>query len=172
LFAQKDSKCSGYPQNALATQLEVVAGLLGAGVPTQVFYTQMGGFDDHAGEESHHGVTLGDFSSAVGAFMRDLGQRGLQDKVTLLAFSEFGRRVKENGSMGTDHGEAGPVFIVGSNVKGGMYGQFPSLQQPHQGDLGYTVDYRSVYATVVQHVLQVNPKDVLGASFETIPCFV
>jgi uncharacterized protein (DUF1501 family) len=172
LYAGKLKPSSGYPENPLASQLEVVAGLLGAGVPTKVFYTQMGGFDDHAGEESHHGTTLGDFSSAVGAFMRDIKKRGLQDKVTILAFSEFGRRVKENGSMGTDHGEAGPVFLVGANVKGGMYGQYPSLQKTHQGDLSYTVDFRSVYATALEHVLQVNPKDVLGASFETLPVFV
>jgi len=170
-YAGKMNPSSGYPQNSLGGQLEVVAGLLGAGVPTKVFYTQMGGFDDHASEESHHGTTLGDFSSAVGAFMRDLTKRGLQDKVTVLAFSEFGRRVKENGSMGTDHGEAGPVFLLGSRVKGGMYGEFPSLQQTHNGDLGYTVDFRSVYATALQNVLQVNPKDALGATFETIPCF-
>ncbi|MCL6601005.1 MAG: DUF1501 domain-containing protein [Alicyclobacillus macrosporangiidus] len=170
-YAGKMKTASGYPATALGAQLQVVAELIGAGVPTQVFYTQMGGFDDHAGEESHHGTTLGDFSASVGAFIRDLENRGLADRATVLAFSEFGRRIRENGSGGTDHGEAGPVFLVGHRVKGGLYGESPTIRHTHDGDLAYAVDFRSVYATVLEAVLQVPAKDVLGANYERIACF-
>ncbi|MCL6593720.1 MAG: DUF1501 domain-containing protein, partial [Alicyclobacillus sp.] len=170
-FSGKIKTATGYPQTPLAAQLQVVAELLGAGVPTRVFYTQMGGFDDHAAEESHHGTTLGAFSASVGAFLRDLSQRGLAQRVTVLAFSEFGRRIKENGSGGTDHGEAGPVFLVGPRVKGGFYGEAPNPNHTHNGDLAYAVDFRSVYATVLESVLHTPAKDVLGGTYETLPCF-
>ncbi|MCL6636617.1 MAG: DUF1501 domain-containing protein [Alicyclobacillus sp.] len=171
-FSGKIKPSSGYPQTALGAQLQVVAELMGAGVPTRVFYTQMGGFDDHAAEESHHGATLGAFSASVGAFLRDVQQRRLADRVTLLAFSEFGRRIKENGSGGTDHGEAGPVFLIGPRVKGGLYGEAPTPRHTHNGDLAYAVDFRTVYATVLEGVLHTPAKEVLGASFETLPCLV
>ena len=108
-------------------------------------------------------------SQSVGAFMSDLRKQNLLDRVAILSFSEFGRRVKENGSRGTDHGVAGPMFLFGSKIRGGLHGEHPSLTELDKGDLVMTTDFRSVYATLLDHWLGVSSKEVLGEEFERLP---
>lgn len=158
-----------YPKTTIAKDLKVAAQLLAGGSGTRVFYTQLGGFDDHADEKEQHAKLLQELDEAVTAFYSDLEEQGLASKVVTLAFSEFGRRVKENGSGGTDHGTAGPVFVMGGGVKGGMYGVYPSLERlDAHGDLKHEVDFRSVYYTLVDRWLQGDAKSTLGKSYETL----
>ncbi len=114
---------------------------------------------------------LREFSDALKAFLHDLQASGLDERVVVLAFSEFGRRVKENDSQGTDHGTAGPVFLAGRGVQGGMLGDRADLSQLEDGDLKVQVDFRQVYATILDKWLNVPSRDVLGSSFDTLPIF-
>ncbi len=150
----------------LSAQLQLVARLIRAGATTTVYQVSLGGFDSHAAEKATHARLLAQLDDAVSGFFSALdGAAGLRP-VTLLAYSEFGRRVAENASGGTDHGTAAPVFVVGSSVKGGrFFGAQPSLSDLDQGDLKYTTDFRSVYATVLAHVLGAEPQPVLGGRF-------
>ncbi|MBL0386395.1 DUF1501 domain-containing protein [Tumebacillus sp. ITR2] len=160
---------SGYPAgSAFGNHLELIAQFIGAGLPTRTYFTMLDGFDDHSNEKDEHALALKEFDNALGAFYDDLVKRGVANRVTVLVYSEFGRRVKENASNGTDHGTAGPVFVLGQGVKGGLYGQMPSLTQLDSGDLKYTVDFRSVYSTLLDKWLNAPSKDVLGSSFETL----
>lgn len=160
-----------YPKTGFAQNLSMVAQILAGGAPTRVFYTNLGGFDDHANEKAQHARLLTVFGDAIEAFMRDLEAHGLADRVTVVAFSEFGRRVKENASGGTDHGAAGPVFVLGKNVRGGLHGDHPSLARLVQGDLRYNIDFRSVYATVLDDWLGAPPAEVLGGTWERVGLF-
>ena len=108
-------------------------------------------------------------SDAISAFVRDLGAKGLSDKIAVMCFSEFGRRVTENASRGTDHGAAAPMFVVGGKVKGGIHGSYPSLTDLDDGDLKYTTDFRRVYATLLENWLNCKSCDVLHNTFETLP---
>lgn len=157
-----------YPNSAFARDLQLVAKLLAGGSGTRVFYVQLGGFDDHEKEKEQHAKLLKDLDDGVGAFYADLEQQGLADKVVSVAFSEFGRRVKENGSGGTDHGTAAPVLVWGGRVKGGLYGEYPSLTKLDNGDLYYSVDFRSVYGTLLDQWLDGDSKEVLGGNFEKL----
>lgn len=157
-----------YPNSAFARDLQLVAKLLAGGSRTRVFYVQLGGFDDHEKEKEQHAKLLKDLDDGVGAFYADLEQQGLADKVVSVAFSEFGRRVKENGSGGTDHGTAAPVLVWGGRVKGGLYGEYPSLTKLDNGDLYYSVDFRSVYGTLLDQWLGGDSKEVLGGNFEKL----
>ncbi|MVO99009.1 DUF1501 domain-containing protein [Paenibacillus lutrae] len=157
-----------YPDTAFARELQLAVRLLASGSDTRVFYTQVGPFDDHAHEKANHGKMLRTVDAALGAFYRDLEAHGLQDKVMTMAFSEFGRRVKENGSGGTDHGTAGPVFLLGGSVSGGLYGAYPSLTKLIKGDLESQVDFRSIYYTIVEDWLQGDAKSTLGRTYEKL----
>lgn len=160
-----------YPKSHLAQDLKSVAEMASTGLATQIYYVTTGGFDEHEGEEQadHHGKLMGDFSDSLKAFFDDLAQRGLDDQVLVLAWSEFGRRVHENGSKGTDHGTAGPVFLVGKGVKGGLYGDPPSLANLDAGDLRYTQDFRQVYATVLEDWLRYpRASEILGTRFDKL----
>jgi uncharacterized protein (DUF1501 family) len=129
----------------------------------------MGGFDTHAVQKDHHALLLGQLGDAVDAFMQDLANMQRQDDVTIMTFSEFGRRVKQNGSEGTDHGTAEPMFVIGNKIQGGLYGTYPSLEElDSNGDLQFTSDFRSVYAGVLRDVVGVDPVPVLGGSFQPI----
>ena len=108
---------------------------------------------------------MGSLAAAVGAFLKDLGARKLLDRVLTMSFSEFGRRVKENASRGTDHGVPAPLFLFGNRQKGGIYGKHPSITDLAKGDLRMSVDFRSVYATVIDRWLEASPKKILGAKF-------
>jgi uncharacterized protein (DUF1501 family) len=138
-------------------------------MPTRVYYAHIGGFDTHGGQKGAHERLLEELSGGIAAFYRDLEQQGNADRVLTIAFSEFGRRVAENASGGTDHGTAAPMFIVGGGVKPGIYGRQPSLTDLDQGDLKYAVDFRSVYATTIERWMRADAAKVLGARFDSIP---
>ena len=138
-----------YPDHALARQLRTVGAMIRDGMPTRVYYATMGGFDTHSAQAGRHGQLLRQVSESVAAFQRDLKEQGNAERVVTLVFSEFGRRVKQNGSGGTDHGTAAPVFVIGAGVKPGVVGRHPSLVDLDQGDLKFGVDFRSVYASLL-----------------------
>ena len=128
-----------------------MAKLVKAGSPTRVYGVSLGGFDTHANEKETHAGLLADVDEAVGAFFTSLeGLTRRAPRVVLVAYSEFGRRVAANGSNGTDHGTAAPMFVAGAPVKGGFYGDEPSLTDLDNGDLKFTTDFRSVYATLLR----------------------
>jgi len=155
--------------NSLATQLDLVARLVKGGSPTRVYGVNLGGFDTHANEKDTHARLMGYLDSAVSGFFKNLAGSAQEGRVVLAAYSEFGRRVAANGSDGTDHGTAAPVFVVGPKVKGGFYGDEPSLTDLDNGDLKFTTDFRSVYATLLQEVIGVDAKASLGKSFTPVP---
>ncbi len=157
-----------YPQGALGGQLRLIAQILSAGMGTRLCYCQVGGFDTHANQLYGHEQLLAQVSQAIAAFHEDLTVKGLNDKVAVMCFSEFGRRMAENNSAGTDHGAAGPMFLSGGKVKGGLYGAYPSLTELDSGDLKFTTDFRRVYSTLLDRWLNVDSKVVLGAQYESL----
>jgi len=148
--------------NPLAAQLDLVARLVRAGAPTQVYQVSLGGFDNHAAEKDVHARLLGQLDEAVSGFFDSLGRDPHGQGVVLMTVSEFGRRVAENASGGTDHGTASPLFVAGVPVKGGQfYGDEPSLTDLDAGDLRFTTDFRAVYATVLGQVVGVDPAKII-----------
>ncbi|HTJ76691.1 MAG TPA: DUF1501 domain-containing protein [Acidimicrobiales bacterium] len=154
---------------ALGTQLDLVAKLIKAGSDTKAYSVSLGGFDTHANEKDTHARLMGQLDAAVTAFFRQLGTDGRAGDVVLMTYSEFGRRVAANASGGTDHGTAGPVFVAGPHVKGGFYGDEPSLTDLDQGDLRFTTDFRSIYATMLGQVIGVDPTVSLAKGFPPLP---
>ena len=146
----------------LSQQLDVVAKLISAGSPTKVWSVSLGGFDTHANEANAQAELLGVVSTSLTRFMSQLKSTTRLNDVTVMVYSEFGRRVKGNASQGTDHGTAGPMFIIGEKVKGGFYGDQPSLSKLIDGDLAVTSDFRDVYATVLESVLKSPAEQSLG----------
>jgi uncharacterized protein (DUF1501 family) len=165
LPAEGRETTASYPDLPLARTLREVAALHRAGLGTRVFFVTLDGFDTHARQARAHGLLLAELSRSVKAFLDDLALDGAKDEVLLVTVSEFGRRVEENGSGGTDHGAAAPLFVAGGGVKGGVHGAHPSLERLADGDLEFGVDFRSVYATVLRRWLGVDPAPVLGGSF-------
>ncbi|UKS24595.1 DUF1501 domain-containing protein [Paenibacillus sp. HWE-109] len=157
-----------YPKTNFAKDLQLVSKLLAGKSGTRVFNVQIGGFDDHADEKVQHAKVLTQVDEGLAAFYKDLEAQGLQDRVMVMMFSEFGRRVKENGSGGTDHGTAAPMFVMGGKVNGGLYGAYPSLSNLDNGDLKYEVDFRCVYSTLVDKWLKGDVSSVLGQPFDPI----
>jgi len=166
--AQKYRTPVRYQGSRLAGSLRTVASLIAGQLPTRVFYTYHNGFDTHVGQAFRHGSLLQQFDQAVSMFQRDLERLGVADRVAIIVFSEFGRRVRENQSQGTDHGVAAPMLVIGKRIRGGFYGEHPSLQDLDHGDLRHTVDFRRVYASVLDHWLRVDSKQVLRARFAPI----
>jgi uncharacterized protein (DUF1501 family) len=154
-----------YPRSRLGQDLQLVSRLIAGGMPTRVYYVSMGGFDTHANQAGTHEQLLGQLDDALAAFAKDMRVQGNFDRVRLLTFSEFGRRVAENGSGGTDHGTAAPMFILGGGIHPGLAGIAPSLTDLDAGDLKYTVDFRSVYATLLERWLKAPSATVLGRRF-------
>lgn len=154
-----------YPDHALARQLRTVGAMIRDGMPTRVYYATMGGFDTHSGQAGRHGQLLRQVSESVAAFQRDLKEQGNAERVVTLVFSEFGRRVKQNGSGGTDHGTAAPVFVIGAGVKPGVVGRHPSLVDLDQGDLKFGVDFRSVYASLLGDWMKAPADKILRGQF-------
>jgi uncharacterized protein (DUF1501 family) len=150
----------------LGEQLSVVARLIKADLPTTVYSVSLGGFDTHANEKTVHAQLLGELDASLTRFFADLERDQHRDDVVVVAYSEFGRRVASNASGGTDHGAAGPVFVVGPRVKGGtFYGDEPSLTDLDDGDLKFTTDFRSVYATVLEEVVGFDARTSLGRPY-------
>jgi uncharacterized protein (DUF1501 family) len=162
-----------YPDTRLAAQLRLIARLLKAGYSARVFYTThtQFGYDTHYAQLVTHFNLLAELSGALRAFLDDLASANLADRVAILAFSEFGRRVAENGSAGTDHGTAGPVFLAGSRVRSGLVGTTPSLTDLQDGDLKTSIDFRQVYATVLEDWLGVSARAALGGEFNRLALF-
>jgi uncharacterized protein (DUF1501 family) len=156
---------ASYPSNRLADSLNLVARLIGGGMPTRVYYVAQGGYDTHSNQIGAHERLMAELDSSLSAFCADLKAQGNFDRVLLMSFSEFGRRVQENASGGTDHGAAAPLFVVGGKVRPGIYGAAPSLTQLHHGDIIHNVDFRSVYATVLSKWLNAPVEPVLKRSF-------
>jgi uncharacterized protein (DUF1501 family) len=159
---------ASYPGNPLAQHLGVVARLIEAELPTRVYYVVQSGYDTHAAQLDTHARLLGDLSGALAAFVDDLAEAKLAERVLVMTFSEFGRRVAENASAGTDHGTAGPMFLAGGGVRSGIVGDTPRLLDLDEGDLKMSVDFRRVYAAVLRDWLNVNPASVLAGDFEPL----
>lgn len=160
-----------YPSQGLAQRLKLIAQLIDAEVSERVYFTSLGGFDTHADQDKLHGSLLEELTESLAAFHADLKHHGHDQQIAVLTFSEFGRRVKENGSKGTDHGAAGPVFLSGGAVKSGVLGAHPSLIDLDDGDLKFHTDFRSIYATLLDDWLGVSSKSILGSEFAKLPLF-
>jgi uncharacterized protein (DUF1501 family) len=156
---------------ALHNRLATVRSLIRAGAPLRVYYTSQAGFDTHAGQKYQHQRLLSGVSSAVSAFLAGLRDDHLDDRVVVLMFSEFGRRLEENASGGTDHGTAAPVVLAGTPVRGGLLGPPPDLTRLELGDPHFTTDFRDVYATVLRRWLGVDPTPVLGRRDDSLALF-
>ena len=155
----------------MAGRLRLIAGLLKAGYAARVYYTIQSGYDTHAAQLGTHAGLLREFAGALKAFLDDLGSARLADRVTVLAFSEFGRQLQENASAGTDHGAAGPVFLAGTSVQPGLAGAGPSLADLDAGAPKMTVDFRSVYAAILENWLDIPAKGALAGDFMPLPLF-
>jgi uncharacterized protein (DUF1501 family) len=160
-----------YPDNPVAQNLKSMAQVLCADLGTRIYYTQHGSFDTHAGELATHAKLWQEVSGAVGSFMDDLAEHGRADDVVLFIFSEFGRRIRDNGS-GTDHGSGGVAFVIGQAVQGGMYGEYPSLKVEDQldGDLHFNNDFRCTYATFLEQWLGLESAPIVNGQFEPFAC--
>jgi uncharacterized protein (DUF1501 family) len=162
-----------YADNPIARALRDVVRVHTAGLGTRVFYTQHGGYDHHAQEVPTHSRLLGELSGALASFMQDLRDHDAADNVTVLVFTEFGRRMKDNGS-GTDHGSGGGAFIIGDRVVGGLYSEYPSLAPAdwlNGEDLRHTFDFRGVYGTLLEQWLGLDPTSIVGGTYEQLRPF-
>ena len=162
-----------YADNSIAKSLKDVARIHLAGLGTRIFYTNHGGYDHHANEKQSHPGLLRDLSGGIVDFFQDLREHDAADEVTMLVFTEFGRRMRDNGS-GTDHGSGGGAFIIGERVDGGLYGEYPSVDPSrwlYGEDLDWNVDYRGVYSTVLEQWMGVDPVPIVDGQFEQINPF-
>lgn len=167
-IARKYKSTVAYPQGQLAASLNIISRMIAGGLPTRVYYASQGGFDTHAGQVNAHERLMGEFNDAIAAFVTDLKQQGNFERVLLMTFSEFGRRVQENANGGTDHGAAAPMLVLGGAVKPGLFGKYPSLTDLDHGDLKFNTDFRSVYGTVLDRWLKAPSQMVLGRKFPSL----
>ncbi len=171
--ASKYKSSIEYADNSIAKSLRDVARIHFANLGTRVFYTNHGGYDTHANEMPAHPKLLNDLSGAISDFMDDLEEHNAADDVAILVFTEFGRRMRDNGS-GTDHGSGGGAFLIGKNVKGGLYSEYPSLNPTdweHGEDLKHTIDFRGIYGTVLDQWLGLDARPIVKGEFEQIKPF-
>ena len=166
---EKYSSSVEYAANPLAQSLRDAAQVMFADLGTRIYYAQHGSFDTHGGELPVHNKLWHEVSSAIGDFMDDLQGHGRDEDTLVLVFSEFGRRIKDNGS-GTDHGSGGVAFCIGGSVEGGFYGEYPSLNQRDQleGDLQFNNDFRSTYSTILEQWLGLDPVPIVNGGFEPL----
>ena len=157
-----------YPGSPLGGQLQHAAQILAGGLGVRVMYASQDGYDTHSNQPEQHAVLLADLAGSLAAFDKDLRESGLADKTVVVVFSEFGRRVEENASSGTDHGAAACLFVAGAKIKGGLYGQYPRLDKLDEGDLIFNTDFRSVYATLLDKWLGCESKKILGGEFAAL----
>ncbi len=159
---------AAYPQTELAGRLQSIAQLIKSGFSTPVYYAIQPGYDTHSAQLFTHARLLRELAGAMKSFLDDVKSAGHSDRVLMLCFSEFGRRVKENASLGTDHGTAGPVIVAGSSVNSGLIGQTPSMLDLENDDLKMQTDFRQVYATILQDWLGVPSATALDGAFERL----
>ncbi|HEY5297306.1 MAG TPA: DUF1501 domain-containing protein [Verrucomicrobiae bacterium] len=159
-----------YPNSQLGGSLKLVAKLIGGGLPTRIYYVSQGGYDTHTNQINSQQRLFQDLGDSTKSFVDDLKAQGNMQRVLVMTFSEFGRRVSENANGGTDHGAAAPIFIVGNKVKAGLLGKYPSLapQDLFEGDIKYNVDFRNVYAGVLENWLKTKSAPILGKQFEPL----
>ena len=173
--ANKGKLTYTYPSSNLSRQLQVVSKLISGGIETPVFLTTIGGFDTHANQLTQHANLWKTISEAVTAFQADLENMNLADSVSVVTFSEFGRTVKQNGTLGTDHGTAAPMFVIGKTVRGGLIGENPNLKiLDANGDLRFKYDYRQVYSTIIRDHLGVDAvktQQIFNQAFERLPIY-
>ncbi len=155
-----------YPDGELSKQLQLIGSMIRADLPTRVYYASLGGFDTHANQLNSHANLMRQVGNALNAFQKDLSKQGNTGKVMTMVFSEFGRRVAQNGSAGTDHGTAAPMFLIGDNVQHGLLGKHPSLTNLDQGDLKFNTDFREVYAAVLENWMGADSKAILGKKYK------
>ncbi|BCX48713.1 hypothetical protein HAHE_26210 [Haloferula helveola] len=167
-IASKHRSKVQYDGTPIARSLNMVSRMIAGRMPTRVYYVSHGGFDTHNRQANSHDRLLGQLDGALKSFFADLKAQGNADRVTVMTFSEFGRRVGQNASQGTDHGQASCLFVAGAPVKGGIYGEHPSLTDLDRGDLKFNVDFRSVYATVLEDWLRTKSQPVLKADYSKL----
>lgn len=155
-----------YPNSQLARQLQMVGAMIRDGMKTRVYYVSLGGFDTHANQLGSHGNLMRQLGDALNAFHKDLKEQGNTGRVLTMCFSEFGRRVAQNASGGTDHGTAAPMYLIGDMVKPGLLGELPSLTDLDQGDLKFSVDFRSVYAAVLEDWMGAPSEKILSGRYK------
>ena len=155
-----------YPDGKLAQQLQLIGSMIRADLPTRVYYASLGGFDTHANQLNGHANLMRQLGDSLNAFQKDLAKQGNTKKVLTMVFSEFGRRVKQNSSSGTDHGTAAPMFLIGDNVQNGLLGKHPSLTKLDEGDLIYNTDFREVYSAVLQDFMGADANAILGKNYK------
>jgi uncharacterized protein (DUF1501 family) len=166
--AQKFPASVAYPRSALGDSLSLVGRMIAGGLATRVYYVSHGGYDTHTNEVATHTRLMGELNDGLTAFAQDMKAQGNFNRVMLMTFSEFGRRVAQNASNGTDHGAAAPMFVIGGGIKPGLFGKYPSLQTLNAGDLAHNLDFRSVYATILDKWLRAPSKEVLGRQFPLV----
>jgi uncharacterized protein (DUF1501 family) len=156
-----------YPQTLFAARMKTIASMIRSGIPTRVYYVTLATFDTHSGQAPRQGKLLEQYSEAMKVFMKDLKGAGRLDDVLVMTFSEFGRRVVENGSAGTDHGRGNNVFLMGGGLKKkGLLNAQPPLTNLKDGDIPFALDYRDIYSTVLRDWLEIAPEKVLGSAFK------
>ncbi|HEY0009334.1 MAG TPA: DUF1501 domain-containing protein, partial [Tepidisphaeraceae bacterium] len=162
-----------YPRNEFGQGLRTIAAMIRGSLPTRVYYVSLGGFDTHANQDGRHDNLMQQLNQGIGAFWKDMKDQKNEQRVLMMCFSEFGRRVQQNASGGTDHGAAAPMMLLGPAIakKAGIVGKHPSLTDLDSGDLKFNIDFRNIYATVLQDWLETPSKPVLGQQFKTIPIF-
>lgn len=158
-----------FPESQLGEKLQVISRLILAGLSTKVYYVTLDGFDTHALQPQAHAGLLRQWSEAVEALVNRLERAGQAERVLVMTFSEFGRRVQENASQGTDHGAAAPVFFAGPSLAQSIVGELPSLTDLDDGDLKFHTDFRRVYATLLEGWFGASSREILGGQFETLP---
>lgn len=166
------AEAAGHAFEMRRDALQTVAGLIRGGLDTRIYYVSTSGFDTHANQRGTHDDLLNRVGEALTRFQAQLEKDGNAGRVVTMVFSEFGRRVEENASGGTDHGTAAPMFLVGNRIKAGIHGVRPSLTDLDQGDLKHTVDFRSIYASVLNQWFDIKPETILGQTFSALPVIV
>lgn len=163
---QFKQRVHAYPDTPLGSKMKFVASMIGAGIGTSVYYISHGSFDTHVAQGVNHAGLLSELDGAITAMVGDMKAKGKLDEVMIVTFSEFGRRVAENESGGTDHGAAGNMFVISGGLrKQGLYNDMPDLTNLHEGDLKHTVDFRRVYSTILDRWLQADSRKILGRNY-------
>ncbi|MFY7891426.1 MAG: DUF1501 domain-containing protein [Pirellula sp.] len=164
ILAQPDAS-GDFPKTALGEKLRAVSRLILSGLKTRIYYVTLDGFDTHANQPDVHASLLKQWSEALAAFLSRLKQTGQHDRVLVMTFSEFGRRVSENASLGTDHGAAAPMFLAGPKLPKIIHGPMPDLSDLEDGDLRFKIDFRSVYASVLEHWMMTDSRKALDGDY-------
>lgn len=167
-LTQKYTPGVNYPSGAFGSGLKTVAAMIAGGLSTRVYYVNLGGFDTHAGQRNRHDRLMKELSDGLAALWADLRHQKNAERVMVMTFSEFGRRVQANASGGTDHGAAAPMLLMGANLKDGIIGKHPSLRDLDQGDLKHGIDFRNVYGGLLQQWLDTPARAILGASVKPV----